>query len=86
MSHEHCVGKENTESIDFYQGCAGRSFFSGRGEDENPWGGVGRVEDENLRGGSGRSGAKKRLNQLIQKIDKSAQLGHLGDLYYSMVF
>ena len=71
----------------FTRDVRGGVFFpAGWGENENPWGGVGRVEDENLRGGSGRSGAKKRLNQLIQKIDKSAQLGHLGDLYYSMVF
>ena len=42
-----------------HQGCAGRSFFQR--------GGAGRGEDKNPRGG-----AKKRVNQLIQKFDKSA--------------
>ena len=48
------------------------SSGAGRGEDENPRGGVGRGEDENPRGGPGRGGAKKRVNRLIQKFDKSA--------------
>ena len=51
----------------WHQGWAGRSFFrewksAGRG-------GVGRGEGENPRGG-----AKKRVNRLIQKIDKSASI------------
>ena len=45
---------------------------AGRGEDETPRGGPGRGEDENPRGGPGRGGAKKRVNQLIWKFDKSA--------------
>ena len=46
------------------QGWAARSFFQrgGAGEDENP-----RGEGESPRGG-----AKKRVNKLIQKFDKSA--------------
>ena len=43
-----------------------------RGEDENPRGGAGWGEDKNPRGGPGRGGAKKRINQLIWKFDKSA--------------
>ena len=38
------------------------SSGAGRGEDENPRG----------EGGNPRGGAKKRVNQLIQKFDKSA--------------
>ena len=34
--------------------------------------GAGRGEDENPRGGPGQGGAKKCVNQLIQKFDKSA--------------
>ena len=34
--------------------------------------GAGRGKDENPRGGPGRGGAKKRVNQLIQNLDKSA--------------
>ena len=52
--------------------CGAELFPAGRGEDENPRGGVGRGEDENPRGGPGRGGAKKRVNQLIWKFDKSA--------------
>ena len=37
-------------------------------------GGAGWGEDENPRGGPGRGGAKKRINQLIQKFDKSAYI------------
>ena len=33
---------------------------------------AGRGEDENPRGGAGRGGAKKRVNQMIRKFDKSA--------------
>ena len=36
--------------------------------------GAGRGEDENPRGGPGRGRAKKRVNQLIQKFDKSAYI------------
>ena len=35
---------------------------------------MGRGEDENPRGGPGRGGAKERVNQLIQKFDKSAYI------------
>ena len=64
--------------------CGAKLFLAGRGGNENPRGGVGRRwksagrsgagqgEDENPRGGPGRGGAKKRVNQLIQKFDKSA--------------
>ena len=44
-----------------------------------------RGEDENPRGVPGQVGAKKRVNQLIQKFDKSAEL-LLEDLHYIMVF
>ena len=46
-------------SVTDYQGCAGRSFFQR--------GGAGRGEEKNPRGG-----AKKRVDQLIQKFGKSA--------------
>ena len=35
---------------------------------------MGRGESENPRGGPGRGGAKKRVNPLIQKFDKSAYI------------
>ena len=52
--------------------CGAELFPAGRGEDENPRGGVGRGEDENPRGGPGRGGAKKRVDQLFQNFGKSA--------------
>ena len=42
--------------------CGAELFPAGWGEDENP------------RGGQGRGGAKKRVNQLIKKFDKSAYI------------
>ena len=47
----------------------GGTFSSGAGQG---WKSAGRGEDENPRGGPGRAGAKKRVNWLIQKFDKSA--------------
>ena len=54
-----------------HQGCAGRSIFLP--------GGAGQGKGKNLRVGAGWGGAKKRVNPLIQKFDKSAYL-LLGDL------
>ena len=42
--------------------CGAELFTAGRGGDKNP------------RGGPGRGGAKKRVNQLIWKFDKSAYI------------
>ena len=52
--------------------CGAELFPKGRGEDENP------------RGGLGHGRAKKHVNQLIQNFDKSALIV-TGGLYYSMV-
>ena len=48
------------------------SIGAGRGRKSARRSGAGQGEDENPRGGPGRGGAKKRVNQLIQKFDKSA--------------
>ena len=53
--------------------CGAAFYSAGRGKGKNPRGGAGRGEGENPRGGAGRGRAKKRANQPIQKIYKSAK-------------
>ena len=50
--------------------CGAELLSAGRGDDENPQGGVGRDKDENPRGGPGR-GKKARIH-LIPNFAKSA--------------
>ena len=49
-------------------------FLAGQGKDENPRGGCGLGEGENPQGRQNRAGQKKRVNQWIQKFDKSSQI------------
>ena len=59
----------------FKSGMCGAEFFpAGRGGVGRECKSAGRGKDEIPRGGPGRGGAKKRVNQLIQKFDKSAYI------------
>ena len=50
--------------------CGPELLSAGRGDDENPQGGVGGTKMK-MRGAA-RGGAKKHVNHLIQNFDKSA--------------
>ena len=70
MMDDGDVMQDHKLMISYVAGMCGAELFpAGRGKDENPRGGA----KMKIRGAV-RGGAKKRVNQLIQKFDKSAYI------------
>ena len=63
---------DHADADGVYQGCAGRSFFFQRGGAGQRWKSAGRGGAKMKIRGAVWGRAKKRVNQLFQRFDKSA--------------